>query len=67
MESTQQGFILHGKANVPLAQLTFDEQVIIVPCALVKALGAKLPTSIIVQVKDDRGETRGFTGICPAT
>ena len=66
MESTQAGFTVHAKANVSVAKLSFDEKSILLPCYLIKVAGASLPTAMALEIKDDRGETRGYSGVCAA-
>lgn len=66
MEATTTGYIVHGKANVPLTKLAIDEKTIMLPCFMLKKAGAKLPTGMVIEVKDEWGETRGYSGNCPA-
>jgi hypothetical protein len=64
MEATQDGLKLHGKANRPVGELTFNDQLLVPACFLLKAANVQLPAVLIIEVTDDRSGVVRYAGTC---
>jgi len=64
MEATGDGFKLHGRTSRPISEVTLNDQLLVVPCYLLKKANAKLPAVLIIEVKDERNSATRYAGTC---
>jgi hypothetical protein len=64
MEATKDGFKLHGRANRPVGELTFSDQLLVPACFLLKSANVQLPAVLLIEVKDDRSGVARYAGTC---